>query len=119
MYKNTNMSPCKKHPHYHLMIRLLNCSSGQEIYFGTLETEALYAYNIDDLNTSAIVKDIINTWRDRRHISETNATATVEWNGETLDPNILIRDIEVYGKKIPLYIPNPDEPIILRYWEVQ
>ena len=93
------MSPCKKHPHYHLMIRLLNCSSGQEIYSGTLETEALYTYNIDEINTSSTVKDIINTWRNRRYISETNATASVEWNGETLDPHMLIRDIDVDGKK--------------------
>lgn len=113
------MSSCKKHPHYHLMIRLLDCSSGQEIYSGTLETEALYAYNIDELNTSAKVKDIINIWRSRRYISETAANASAEWNGESLDPNMLIRDIEVEYKKIPLYMPNPDEPIILRYWMVQ
>jgi hypothetical protein len=47
---------------------------------------------------------------------ENDATATVEWNGETLDPGMLIRDIEINNKKIPLYIPNPMEPIILRYW---
>jgi hypothetical protein len=98
------------------MIRLLDCSSGEEVYSGTLETEALYAYNIDDKNTSATVKDIINTWRDRRYMYENDATATVEWNGETLDPGMLIRDIEINNKKIPLYIPNPMEPIILRYW---
>ena len=110
------MLACKNHPHYHLMIRLLDCSSGEEVYSGTLETEALYAYNIDDKNTSATVKDIINTWRDRRYMYENDATATVEWNGETLDPGMLIRDIEINNKKIPLYIPNPMEPIILRYW---
>lgn len=113
------MSPCKRLPHYHLMIRLLNCSSGKEIYSGTLQTEALYAYNIDNQYTSATVKDIINTWKNRRFILETDAIVTVEWNGETLNTNTLIRDIEVNGKKIPLYIPVPDEPIILRYWDLQ
>ena len=109
----------KKEPHYHLMIRLLDCSSGTAIYSGTLETDALYAYEIDENNTAATVNDIINIWTDRRRISEKDAIAMVEWNGKILDPSMLIRDIEVDNKKIPLYIPNPDEPIVLRYWELQ
>ena len=110
------MHSCKKHPHYHLMIRLLDCTSGEEIYSGTLETEALYAYNIDEKYKASTVRDIINTWRDRRYIEESAANASAEWNGETLDPDMLIRDIEIDNKRIPLYIPSPDEPIILRYW---
>jgi len=111
------MHSCKKHPHYHLMIRLFDCTSGQAIYSGTLETEALYAYNIDNIYKASTVRDIINTWRDRRYIEEKDAVANVEWNGETLDPDMLIRDIEIDTKKIPLYIPNPNEPVILRYWK--
>jgi hypothetical protein len=110
------MHSCKNQPHYHLMIRLFNCTSGEEIYSGTLETEALYAHNIDEKYKAATVRDIINTWRDRRYMDEKDAVATVEWNGETLDPDMLIRDIEIDTKKIPLYIPNPNEPVVLRYW---
>ena len=109
------MPRCKNSPHYHLMIRLFNCTSGEEVYSGTLETEALYAFDIDEYKSS-IVRDIINTWRDRRYMDEKDAVATVEWNGQTLDPYMLIRDIEINTKKITLYIPNPNEPIILRYW---
>jgi hypothetical protein len=112
------MPPCKNHPHYHLMIRLFDCTSGKEVYSGTLETDALYAHNIDELYKASTVRDIINTWRYRKYVSENNAVANVEWNGITLDPDILIRDIEVDNKKIPLYIPNQNEPIILKYCKI-
>ena len=109
------MPRCKNNPHYHLIIRLFNCSSGEEVYSGTFETEALYAFTIDEYKAST-VRDIINVWRERWYMDEKDAVATVEWNGETLDPDMLIRDIEINTKKIPLYISNPNEPIILRYW---
>jgi hypothetical protein len=57
------------------MIRLFDCTSGQAIYSGTLETEALYAYNIDNIYKASTVRDIINTWRDRRYIEEKDAVA--------------------------------------------
>jgi hypothetical protein len=101
------------------MIRLLDCSSGKEYYVGTLQTEALYAYNIDNFHRASTMRDIITTWRDRRCILENDASVTIEWNGETLDPDMLIRDVSIGNKKIPLYIPEPDNPIILRYWSIQ
>lgn len=114
------MQSCKSENHYHLMIRLLNCSSGKETYVGTIQTDALYAYNNDKTkNMAATVKDIINTWRDRRCFLETDAVATVEWNGTTLDPCMLIRDIVVDGEKIPLHIQLPNNPFILKYWEIK
>jgi len=111
------MTSCSNNPHYHLMVRLLDCSSGREVYVGTLQTEALYAYNIDKFNKASTIKDIIITWRDRRCILENEANVTIEWNGEILDPEMLIRDVLVDNKKIPLYMPEPDNPIILRYYK--
>lgn len=109
----------KTHPYYHLHIRLLDCSTGSEVYTGTIETEPLYAYNIDNLHRASTVRDIINIWKTRRCILENDAVASIEWNGETLDPYMLIRDISVGQKKIALYLPDPIEPIILRYWTIQ
>jgi hypothetical protein len=100
------------------MIRLLDCSSGKEKYVGTIETEALYEYDIDE-HLAAKVKDLIKTWKDRRSILENDAISTIEWNGETLKTDMLLRDICIDGKKIPLYMPEPNEPFILRYWIIQ
>uniref|UniRef100_A0A6C0HIX5 Uncharacterized protein n=1 Tax=viral metagenome TaxID=1070528 RepID=A0A6C0HIX5_9ZZZZ len=113
------MTSCSDNPHYHLFIRLLDCSSGKEVYVGTLQTDALYAYNIDNSYRASTIKDLITIWKDRRCILDNDAVASVEWNDETLDPEMLIRDVCVDNKKIPLYIPDPNNPIILKYWTMQ
>ena len=113
------MLACQKEPHYHLMIRLLDCSSGTEVYAGTLQTEALYAYDIDEKNKASTIRDIINVWKDRRFILENEAIVEIAWNNQILSTNMLLREIEIDGEKLPLYTPPSDKPIILRYWLLQ
>jgi hypothetical protein len=99
------------------MIRLLDCSHKSEKYEGTLQTDALYAYTVDNTKKAAIVKDIIDIWRHNRKITEDEAIGLVEWNGKILNPFMQLRDIEVNHKKLPLYSQCLDEPFVLRYWK--
>ena len=110
------MHHCNKEPHYHILLRLYDSSSGNDVYMGTIETHALYAYNTDESNVS-IVKDIIDYWRNLRHIPQ-NTVATIEWKDVVLDPNMLLRDIEVDGVKIPLHSCLSNDFFILRYTNV-
>lgn len=110
---------CKNYPHYHIMIKIMDCSNDNEIYTGMIETEALYADNIENSHSASTIRDIINVWRNNRYISEEDADATIAWNGEILDPNMFIRNIIIKGKKIPLYVHLPSDAVILRYWTIR
>ena len=108
---------CKNYPHYHIMMKLMDCSTGNEIYAGMIETGALYENNIEKTHYASTVRDIINAWRNNRHMYGEDVDANIAWNGEILDPDMFIRDIIVNGKKIPLYVHLPNDAVILRYWK--
>jgi hypothetical protein len=99
------------------MIKLMDCSTGYEIYAGMIETGALYENNIEKTHCASTVRDIINAWRNNRHMYEEDVDANIAWNGEILNPDMFIRDIIVNGKKIPLYVHLPNDAVILRYWK--
>lgn len=110
------MIQCEKCPHYHLSIRIINCTMSDEKYEGTIQSDALYAYNGVKQN-AAIVKDIIHFWRCKKRISNMDIVAVIEWEGEALDPDMLLRDIEVDGNKIPLSCMTEDTEMLLKYWD--
>ena len=107
-------SSCKKYPHYHIIVRLYDCSSGTDIYKGCIETGALYAFCTSESPHAAIVKDVIDYWKYSKYISD-DIYAELEWRDVILDPQMLLRDINVDGYKLPLYSCSPDNEIILRY----
>jgi hypothetical protein len=106
-------SSCKKYPHFHIILKLYDGSSGKDIYKGSLETRTFYAFCTEEMPYAAIVKDVIDYWRYSKFISD-DICAEIEWRDVILDPQMLLRDICVDGYKLPLFSCSHNE-LILRY----
>jgi len=86
-------------PHYHLLIK-------QDTRCATFEAGPLFQESNPDRNVNAAkVRDIydyiIDRFGDIKDIMDRNFYLT--WNGQILDPDMNIADIEVDGKKIGLH----------------
>lgn len=90
-------------PHYNLRILL---PTGQ-----TKQTPELLAYMDEERKIPATtVQHVLDIVADYGVVSP----FALLWRGEKLDnPNVLLRDVEVHGHKLDLYIHDPQFPLIV------
>jgi hypothetical protein len=97
-------------PHYHLLIRAARGSIHEM-------SERFERSKLDRNVEAGTIEDLKQFVIDRGLNTDTTGTPqpfTLFWNGKKLeDSNVKLRKIVVEGKKIPLYKPNMEQPIVV------